>query len=72
MFKATPPIPGYWYSNPAGQLFQVRARLYFKGVFARIIIEDITGYRTSVLPENWKELQFLLHSPIVKDTAQTW
>jgi hypothetical protein len=60
------PVPGYWYSNLAGQLIQVRAILYRSGKRARIVVEDIHGTRIHVDPSGWCDMDLMLHSPVVE------
>jgi len=60
------PIPGYWYSNLAGQLIQVRAILYSSGKRARIVLEDIHGKRNHVDASGWRDMDLVLHSPVVE------
>ena len=69
MFLHQKPIPGYWYSNGEGQLIQVRALTYFKGVQALITLENIDGKREHIRPTQWLELQLILHSPVVAEGA---
>ena len=70
MYNTCNPIPGYWYSNNEGQLLQVRAKRYDKGVLSLIVIEGIDGARTMLDPTKWVDLSLILHSPVV-DTQQT-
>ena len=65
MFLQQKPIPGYWYSNLAGQLIQVRAIVFAAGQRSRIILEDISGNRQSVDLSNWRSMDMVLHSPVV-------
>jgi len=60
------PIPGYWYSNYAGQLIQVRAIVYLAGQPGRIVLEDISGKRESINSDNWQGMDLVLHSPVSK------
>ena len=60
------PIPGYWYSNLAGQLIQVRAILYISGKRTRIVLEDIHGKRSHVNALGWRDMDLVLHSPVVE------
>jgi hypothetical protein len=64
MFLQQKPIPGYWYSNLAGQLIQVRAIVFSAGQRSRIILEDISGRRQSVDLANWRSMDMVLHSPV--------
>jgi hypothetical protein len=64
MFLQQNPIPGYWYSNLAGQLIQVRAIVFTAGQRSRIILEDISGKRQSVDLVNWRSMDMVLHSPV--------
>jgi hypothetical protein len=64
MFLQQNPIPGYWYSNLAGQLIQVRAIVFSAGQRSRIILEDISGKRQSVDLANWRSMDMVLHSPV--------
>jgi hypothetical protein len=64
MFLQQKPIPGYWYSNLAGQLIQVRAIVFSAGQRSRIILEDISGKRQSVDLANWRSMDMVLHSPV--------
>jgi len=65
MFLQQKPIPGYWYSNLAGQLIQVRAIVFSSGRRSRIILEDISGKRQSVDLVSWRGMDMVLHSPVV-------
>ena len=65
MFLQQKPIPGYWYSNLAGQLIQVRAIVFAAGQRSRIILEDISGRRQSVDLASWRGMDMVLHSPVV-------
>ncbi len=65
MFLQQKPIPGYWYSNLAGQLIQVRAIVFSSGRHNRIILEDISGKRQSVDMASWRGMDMVLHSPVV-------
>ena len=65
MFLQQKPIPGYWYSNLAGQLIQVRAIVFSSGRHSRIILEDISGKRQSVDLNSWRGMDMVLHSPVV-------
>jgi len=60
------PIPGYWYSNTSGQLIQVRAILYIAGKRCRIVLEDIHGKRSHVGVTGWRDMDMVLHSPVVE------
>lgn len=64
MFLQHKPIPGYWYSNQAGQLIQVRAIVFMGGTGRRVVIEDISGKRQSLDLPSWRELDLVLHSPV--------
>lgn len=64
MFLQQKPIPGYWYSNQAGQLIQVRAIVFSGGRGSRIVIEDISGKRQSLDMPSWRDLDLVLHSPV--------
>jgi hypothetical protein len=64
MFLQQNPSPGYWYSNLAGQLIQVRAIVFSAGQRSRIILEDISGKRQSVDLANWRSMDMVLHSPV--------
>jgi len=66
MFLQQRPIPGYWYSNLSGQLIQVRAILYISGLRTRIVLEDIHGKRSSVNVVSWRNMDLVLHSPVVE------
>jgi hypothetical protein len=66
MFLQQRPIPGYWYSNLSGQLIQVRAILYISGKRTRIVLEDIHGKRSSVNVVSWRNMDLVLHSPVVE------
>ena len=48
MFLQQKPIPGYWYSNLAGQLIQVRAIVFSSGRNSRIILEAADRKRDAV------------------------
>jgi len=65
MFLQQKPIPGYWYSNLAGQLIQVRAIVFTAGKRSRIILEDISGKRQSVDLTSWRGMDMVLHSPVI-------
>ena len=65
MFLQQKPIPGYWYSNLAGQLIQVRAIVFSSGRHSRIILEDISGRRQSVDMSSWRGMDMVRHSPVV-------
>lgn len=64
MFLQQKPIPGYWYSNLAGQLIQVRAIVFTAGQSSRIVLEDISGKRHSVDLTGWRGMDMVLHSPV--------
>lgn len=64
MFLQQKPIPGYWYSNLAGQLIQVRAIVFSAGQRSRIVLEDISGKRQSVDLAGWRSMDMVLHSPV--------
>jgi hypothetical protein len=64
MFLQQKPIPGYWYSNQAGQLIQVRAIVFSGGRGSRIVIEDISGKRQSLDMPSWRDMDLVLHSPV--------
>jgi hypothetical protein len=64
MFLQQKPIPGYWYSNLAGQLIQVRAIVFSAGQRSRIVLEDISGKRQSVDLTSWCGMDMVLHSPV--------
>ena len=66
MFLQRKPVPGYWYSNVSGQLIQVRAILYSLGRYDRIVLEDISGKRNYVDLESWREMDLMLHSPVIE------
>jgi len=66
MFLQQRPIPGYWYSNLSGQLIQVRAILYIIGKRTRIVLEDIHGKRSYVNVVSWRDMDLVLHSPVVE------
>jgi hypothetical protein len=66
MFLQQKPIPGYWYSNFSGQLIQVRAILYISGKRTRITLEDINGKRSHVDVVSWRDMDLVLHSPVVE------
>jgi len=66
MFLQQRPIPGYWYSNFSGQLIQVRAILYISGKRARVALEDIHGKRSHVDVTSWRDMDLVLHSPVVE------
>ena len=66
MFLQQRPIPGYWYSNLSGQLIQVRAILYIAGKRTRIVLEDIHGKRSSVNVVSWRDMDLVLHSPVLE------
>ena len=57
------PVPGYWYTNIAGQLIQVRAVLYGSGERCRIMLEYINGKRECVYMAGWSAMDLVLHSP---------
>ena len=63
---AQKPRPGYWYTNIAGQLQQVRVVLHEKQRPRRVILENITGKRQSVDLDGWYRLDLRLHSPGVE------
>jgi hypothetical protein len=65
MFLQQKPIPGYWYSNLAGQLIQVRAIVFSSGRHTRIVLEDISGKRQSVDMAGWRSMDMVLHSPVL-------
>ncbi len=65
MFLQQKPIPGYWYSNLAGQLIQVRAIVFTSGQRSRIILEDISGNRQSIDLAAWRNMDMVLHSPVI-------
>jgi hypothetical protein len=64
MFLQQKPIPGYWYSNLAGQLIQVRAIVFSSGRHMRIVLEDISGRRQTVDMASWRGMDMVLHSPV--------
>jgi hypothetical protein len=64
MFLQQKPIPGYWYSNLAGQLIQVRAIVFSAGQRTRIVLEDFGGNRQSVDLASWRGMDMVLHSPV--------
>ena len=66
MYLQQKPIPGYWYSNLAGQLLQVRALVYTKGQRRSVVLEDIHGTRNYVDTEGWNALDLVLHSPVLE------
>ena len=66
MYLQQKPIPGYWYSNLAGQLLQVRALVYTTGQRRRIVLEDIHGKRDYLDTDGWNALDLVLHSPVVE------
>ncbi|MGB5305097.1 MAG: hypothetical protein WBO06_11695 [Gammaproteobacteria bacterium] len=66
MYFQQKPIPGYWYSNLAGQLIQVRALVYSAGTQSRVVLEDINGKRDYVELERWRGMDLVLHSPVVE------
>ena len=66
MYLQQKPIPGYWYSNLAGQLLQVRALVYTKGQRRSVVLEDIHGNRNYVDTEGWNALDLVLHSPVLE------
>ena len=66
MYLQQKPIPGYWYSNLAGQLLQVRALVYTNGQRRSIVLEDIHGKRSYVDTGGWNVLDLVLHSPVVE------
>jgi len=66
MYFQQKPIPGYWYSNLAGQLIQVRALVYSAGTQSRVVLEDINGKREYVNAERWRSMDLVLHSPVVE------
>ncbi len=66
MFLQQKPIPGYWYSNLSGQLIQVRAILYTSGERSHIVLEDIHGKLDYVDLDGWRNLDLVLHSPVVE------
>ena len=69
MFLQQQPMPGYWYSNFSGQLIQVRAILYISGDCQRILLEDIRGKRDYIDPGDWKDMDLVLHSPVVEQQS---
>lgn len=66
MFLQQKPIPGYWYSNLSGQLIQVRAILYTSGERSHIVLEDIHGKLDYVDLAGWRNMDLVLHSPVVE------
>jgi len=66
MYLQQKPIPGYWYSNLAGQLLQVRALVYTNGQRRSVVLEDIHGKRNYVDTDGWNALDLVLHSPVVE------
>ncbi|MGB5605892.1 MAG: hypothetical protein WBN51_05185 [Gammaproteobacteria bacterium] len=66
MYFQQKPIPGYWYSNLAGQLIQVRALVYSAGTQSRVVLEDINGKRDYVELERWRGMDLVLQSPVVE------
>ncbi|MDH3526306.1 MAG: hypothetical protein OEN52_08665 [Gammaproteobacteria bacterium] len=66
MFLQQKPIPGYWYSNLSGQLIQVRAILYTSGERSHIVLEDIHGKLDYVDLDGWRNMDLVLHSPVVE------
>jgi len=66
MFLQQKPIPGYWYSNLSGQLIQVRAILYTSGERSHIVLEDIHGKLDYVDLDGWRNLDLVLHSPVIE------
>jgi hypothetical protein len=66
MFLQQKPIPGYWYSNLSGQLIQVRVILYTSGERSHIVLEDIHGKLDYVDLDGWRNLDLVLHSPVVE------
>jgi hypothetical protein len=69
MFLQQQPMPGYWYSNFSGQLIQVRAMLYISGKCQRILLEDIRGKRDYIKTGDWKDMDLVLHSPVVEQQS---
>ena len=69
MFLQQKPIPGYWYSNALGELWQVRALRYDKGIRSLIVIQSIKDEVLYFTPETWNELDMVLHSPVVAESA---
>ena len=57
------PMPGYWYTNIAGQLQQVRVVLLEGRRQSRILLESINGGRQTVDLDGWYRLDLTLHSP---------
>jgi hypothetical protein len=57
------PMPGYWYTNIAGQLQQVRVVLHEGRRSSRIVLESINGRRQTVDLDGWYRLDLTLHSP---------
>jgi len=57
------PMPGYWYTNVAGQLQQVRMILHEGQRLSRIVLESISGKRQTVDLDGWFRLDLILHSP---------
>ena len=66
MYLQQKPIPGYWYSNLAGQLLQVRALVYTNGQRRSVVLEDIHGKRNHVDTDGWNMLDLVLHSPVLE------
>jgi hypothetical protein len=66
MFLQQKPIPGYWYSNLSGQLIQVRAILYTSGERSHVVLEDIHGKLDYVDLDGWRNMDLVLHSPVVE------
>jgi len=60
------PMPGYWYTNIAGQLQQVRVVLHEGRRPSRIMLETINGRRQTVDLDGWYRLDLTLHSPGVE------
>ncbi len=69
MFLQQQPMPGYWYSNFSGQLIQVRAMLYISGKCQRILLEDIRGKRDYINTGDWKDMDLVLHSPVIEQQS---
>ena len=57
------PMPGYWYTDIAGQLQQVRVILFEGRRQSRITLESIKGNRQVVDLNGWYQLGLTLHSP---------
>jgi len=64
------PMPGYWYTNIAGQLQQVRVVLHEGRRPSRIMLESINGERQTVDLDGWYRLDLTLHSPGVRRQRQ--